>query len=228
MRKAGLLTNVPRVFKQRRAALTYEALLEAAARVFAKRGFDAAQTPEIAAEAGVSTGAFYRYFDDKRQVFIEVMAAHLRRAHNDVMARLTPERFAGGDVRAAIDRALDVLFAHIQSDAPLERELMAMSLRDREAERLRAEFESAGLDSLTALIELVVPKERVADARAAAIVVQTATLEVAAERAGLRPRLGATASDAAVRSALGDMLQRYLFAPPTATATPARRKRRAR
>src|SRR6185295_10938067 len=43
------------VFKQKRSAATYEALLDGAAVVFAKLGFDAAQTPEIAAEAGVST-----------------------------------------------------------------------------------------------------------------------------------------------------------------------------
>ena len=59
-------------FKQSRSQATYEALLDAATRVFAKRGYDAAQTPEIAAEAGVSTGALYRYFSDKRQMFIEI------------------------------------------------------------------------------------------------------------------------------------------------------------
>src|SRR5437867_2797733 len=103
-----------RDFKQKRAAATYEALLDAAARVFAERGFDAAQTPDIAAAAGVSTGAFYRYFSDKRQAFIEVMAAHLQRAYDETLKRLRPELFVGDkDVRAAIDRVLEVLFDHV-------------------------------------------------------------------------------------------------------------------
>jgi AcrR family transcriptional regulator len=213
--------RAPREFKQKRAEATYQALLDAAARVFAERGFDDAQTPDIAAAAGVSTGAFYRYFTDKRQAFVEVMEQHLRSAYDDMLSRLRPESFVGGDVQGAIDRALDVLFDHIRRGAALERELIKMSLRDREVERMRAEFEGMGLNLLTALIETVVDPERYDDARAAALVVQTAGLEVAAERAGLRPRLGTSPSDAAVKRALREMIYRYLFAPP---APPAARR----
>jgi len=101
----------PRQFKQRRAAATYEALLQAAATVFARRGFDAAQTPEIASTAGVSTGAFYRYFSDKRQAFVEMMSAHLQKAHDEVIGKLDPERFTGSGIEEAIGVALDVVFA---------------------------------------------------------------------------------------------------------------------
>ncbi len=218
---------MPRVFKQKRSAATYEALLDAAARLFAERGFDAAQTPDIAAEAGVSTGAFYRYFTDKRQVFLEVMASHLQHAYDDLTMRLQPDKFQGGDARAGIDRAIGVLFDHVRKDAPLERELINMSLRDPEVQKMRAEFEAMGLDMLTALIEAVVPG-RVPDARAAALVIQIACIEVAAERADLRPRAGARPPDAAVKSALREMLHRYLFAEPVRRvgrpARPARRR----
>src|SRR5579859_1147749 len=132
---------VIRHFKQKRAAETYEALLEAAARVFAQRGFDGAQTPEIAARAGVSTGAFYRYFTDKRQCFVEMIALSLKRGHDRVMARLTPERFIGKDTRAAIDTVLEVMIDHVREDVELERVYLAMSLRDVEVERMRAQFE---------------------------------------------------------------------------------------
>jgi AcrR family transcriptional regulator len=90
----------PPSFKQQRAARTYEALLEAAARVFSERGFDAAQTPEIAAAAGVSTGALYRYFRDKRHIFLEMLRHHLGQAQAEVAARLDPARFAGSAWRA--------------------------------------------------------------------------------------------------------------------------------
>jgi AcrR family transcriptional regulator len=218
-----LPVRVPREFKQKRAAATYEALLEAAAHVFAKRGFDAAQTPDIAHEAGVSTGAFYRYFTDKRQVFLEVMASHLQRAYEDLLARLQPERFLGDDAAAGIDRALEVLFDHIRRDAPLERELINMSLRDPEVQRMRADFEAMGLNILTGLIETVVPG-RVPDARAAALVVQIAAIEIAAERAELRPSTGKRPDDAAVKLALREMVHSYLFRP----VTPPKRRARAR
>src|SRR5262245_29388910 len=120
-----------REFKQRRSAATYESLLQAAARVFARKGFEATQTTDIAAEAGVAAGAFYLYFADKRAVFVEVVSNHLRQSHEEVMAKLTPDRFLGRNVatdhRRAIDIVLDVLFDRIKRDADLERVYMAMS-----------------------------------------------------------------------------------------------------
>jgi AcrR family transcriptional regulator len=222
----------PREFKQRRSAATYEALMRAAARVFARRGFEAAQTPEIAAEAGVSTGAFYRYFADKRAVFVEVVAQHLRQSHDEVMAKLTPERFLGKvalDRRRAIDMVLDVLFSRLKRDVELERVYMAMSFSDPDVMRLRAEYEAEGCAALAKLIEIIVPRSVVPDPDAAARVIGIAGVEIAADCAGLRPRAGAPSSDAAVKTALREMLYRYLFAPLEDAVKPAapreRRKR---
>jgi AcrR family transcriptional regulator len=212
-----------RHFKQRRSAATYEALLEAAARVFAERGFDDAQTPEIAAEAGVSTGAFYRYFTDKRQIFLEVMTSHLQRAYDDLLTRLQPEKFRES-AEAGIDRALEMLFDHVRRDAPLERELIKMSLRDPEVQKMRADFEAMGLELLTVLINAVAPG-RVPDARAAALVIQIAAIEIASERAELRPRSGARQSDAAVKTALRDMVHSYLFSGDSSRLSPKPRRR---
>jgi AcrR family transcriptional regulator len=213
-----------REFKQKRAAATYDSLIAAAARVFARRGFEAAQTPEIAAEAGVSTGALYRYFKDKRAVFVEVVAQHLQLSHDEVMAKLTPERFVarGADgTRAAIELVIDVLFDRVRRDAALERVYLAMSYSDPEVMRLRAEYEARGCDALARLIDLVVAPGVVADSRAAARVIGIVAVEVAADCAGLRPRTGELDSDAAVKAALREMLHRYLFAPVEAPPAPA-------
>jgi AcrR family transcriptional regulator len=215
-----------REFKQRRSADTYEALLQAAARVFARRGFDAAQTPEISAEAGVSTGAFYRYFTDKRAVFIEVVARHLRLAHDEVMSQLTPDRFVGrvaNDRREAIDLVLDVLFTRLKRDAELERVYLAMSYSDPDVRKLRADYEARGCEALAKLIAIIVPREVVPDPAAAARVIGITAVEVAADRAGLRPHAGHSGSDAAIKHALREMLYRYLFNEPA--APPERRKR---
>ncbi|HZS36170.1 MAG TPA: TetR/AcrR family transcriptional regulator [Polyangia bacterium] len=207
----GLLKRATRTFKQKRAEETYVALLDGAARVFARRGFDGAQTPEIASEAGVSTGAFYRYFDDKRQAFVEMIARSLTRAHADVTAKLDPGRFQGEESRDAIDVAIQVLFEHVKRDAELERVYLAQSLRDPEVEQLRAEFEEMGLDTLEALVDAVIPKEVAPNPRATALVIQIAAIEVASERAGLRPRSGPPLSDEDVKLALREMIHRYLF-----------------
>jgi AcrR family transcriptional regulator len=54
-----------------------EALISAAARVFEKRGFQAATLREIAAEAGLTTGAVYSNFDGKGSLFLAVLEEKL-------------------------------------------------------------------------------------------------------------------------------------------------------
>jgi AcrR family transcriptional regulator len=51
------------------AQRTRRLLLEASHTVFARRGFYAARVDDIVAEADVSHGIFYRYFDSKEEVF---------------------------------------------------------------------------------------------------------------------------------------------------------------
>ncbi len=55
--------------KQQRSHETVDLVLEAAARVLLARGYSAASTNRIAAEAGVSVGTVYEYFANKEQVF---------------------------------------------------------------------------------------------------------------------------------------------------------------
>ena len=51
-----------------------EAILDAATREFAKEGPAHASLNKILAEAGVSKGAAYYYFDDKEDLFVTVLA----------------------------------------------------------------------------------------------------------------------------------------------------------
>ena len=68
----NLISNldVPRVPQQARSRQKRDALLAAAARLFEQRGYEATTADDIAAAAGVSIGAFYSYFRNKRQVFL--------------------------------------------------------------------------------------------------------------------------------------------------------------
>jgi len=47
-------------------------ILEAAARVFAQKGYHAATTKEIAAQAGVSEGTIYNYFQSKEDLLLSI------------------------------------------------------------------------------------------------------------------------------------------------------------
>jgi len=219
----------PPSFKQQRAARTYEALLDAAARVFSERGYDATQTPDIAAAAGVSTGALYRYFRDKRHVFLEMVRHYLGQGRAEVAARLDPVRFAGTEARAAMATVIDVLFDLVAKDAPLTRVFVAASLTDPDVAALRASAEAEDRATLAAMIGALVPRALVPSPEAAALVVQVATFEVALERARVRPRATTRVSDRDVKAALLDMMARYLLAAPARGAKggpAAKRKKR--
>jgi AcrR family transcriptional regulator len=58
---------------RRRPAERPAEILTAAETVFSRRGYDRATTREIAAEAGVSEGSLYRYFDSKRAILLALI-----------------------------------------------------------------------------------------------------------------------------------------------------------
>jgi AcrR family transcriptional regulator len=67
-----------------RSAATRTALVTAARRLWAQRGYAAVGTPEIAAAAGVTRGALYHQFADKTELF----AAVLEEVESEVTAAL--------------------------------------------------------------------------------------------------------------------------------------------
>ncbi|MGZ3406270.1 MAG: hypothetical protein ACXVAN_07480, partial [Polyangia bacterium] len=134
------------------------------------------------------------------------------------------------DKRRAIDMVIEVLFERIRRDAELERVYLSMSYSDPDVRRLRAQYEDEGCQALTKLLEIVVPREVIPDAAAAARVIGITAIEIAGDRAGLRPRVGSGGgSDAAIKTALREMLFRFLFpgevSAPAPPALLARRKR---
>jgi AcrR family transcriptional regulator len=80
-----------------------KAMLEAAERVFARKGFSAAKVAEIADEAGYTAPALYRYFAGKQEIFEGVLEAALE-VISDTTASLPP---ASG---TSFEREVDVLF----------------------------------------------------------------------------------------------------------------------
>ena len=62
---------MPRITDERREARRSE-IVAAARRCFARDGFHQTSMPDIAREAGMSAGAFYRYFPSKEDVILEI------------------------------------------------------------------------------------------------------------------------------------------------------------
>jgi AcrR family transcriptional regulator len=112
-----------------RQARTRTELIEAAARVFARRGYNGASVEEIAEEAGYSHGAVYSNFEGKADLFLVVF--------EDYMAERVGE--------------LAQTQAALPADAPLETRARALAdqwmdrlARDRESVLLHMEFIANG------------------------------------------------------------------------------------
>ena len=127
--RASLQAQPPEV-QQDRAKRSHQALLDAAERLFGRDGYDEVGTPQIAAEAGVSVGTLYRYFDDKKAVYLEIVRRYLLRAYHDTLDQLTPARFAGKARHETIDETVRILFEYVEQQPKLNRVFMEMSLRD--------------------------------------------------------------------------------------------------
>jgi AcrR family transcriptional regulator len=183
--------------------------MAAAEELFGERGYDATGTPDIADKAKVSVGTFYRYFDDKKQIYLQVVRRHSSAALADIMKGLQPERFIGKARQETIRIAIDVLFDHVAREARLLRSFVEMALRDPEVAAIQRQNDDEARQRLAVLLSFVVPRGVCPDPAATAFVIHAAASECAYQVNGLR---GAPPMEAeTVAKALADFIERALF-----------------
>lgn len=81
-----------------RTEATRLALIEAARRLFVEKGYAETATPDIVAEAGVTRGALYHHFEDKKALF----RATLEREAEAVAVHIDAVSLPAGSPRAAL------------------------------------------------------------------------------------------------------------------------------
>lgn len=196
-------------FRQERSRRSYLALIEAATELFEAHGYDAIGTPEIARRAGVSVGTFYRYFDDKKEVYLEVTRRTMVAAYASTIEGLTPARFVGLARHETIAETVAILFDHVLRRPELSRSFTEMALRDRDVAQLNRAFEQVSVQRLTALIATIVPRSIVPDPEATAYVLYGSAMQTAY---GIAGHTGAPPIDAdRAKAALTALIERALF-----------------
>jgi AcrR family transcriptional regulator len=148
----------PRSAKGRR---TRARLLEAGKTVFERDGFLQARITDIAAEAQVSHGSFYHYFDSKESLFREIA--------EEVEVRLVSMDDIGGDAEqdGPIDRIRAANRSYLtayEREARIMRVIEEVSRYDEEVRRVRAKRD----DHLAARLEAAIARlqaEGLADKR---------------------------------------------------------------
>ena len=131
-----------RLSRKEKQAETRALLLDAAERVFLRRGLQGSSVEEIAAEAGFTRGAFYSNFESKDELFVELLQDRVYRQYAEMAERAQEQPGTPRErLRWGIERVRDVqtgdegkwLFR-------LWLECLTQAARDEEFRKLAATF----------------------------------------------------------------------------------------
>lgn len=114
---------------QQRKEETRSRIMEAAYRVFARRGYGAATVEEITAECGIAKGALYGHFASKEDLFRTILVEHVRRRAAETAARLEPEL----SLRESVLRIIEASWSTCRADpiwSPMFMEFWALASRE--------------------------------------------------------------------------------------------------
>ena len=131
------------------ASETRERLLQAAAEVFAARGYDGTRVADIAAAAGVSNGALYAHFASKAELLVAALRTHGRRQLADLFAA-DPDRSVT-DLLLVIGRWLP---RRRDAKGYLIVEALVAARRDAEVARLMRDYVGERADWIAGLMRL--------------------------------------------------------------------------
>jgi AcrR family transcriptional regulator len=170
-----------RLSRREAQALTRARVLEAAAEVFAEKGFRAATIADVADRAGYTIGAVYSNFEGKDSLFTALMEERLRRVEADlteqfggstaasdpgphgveqrIQEELDSLEAAEAAVPASWGRLLHEYRAYVADDPGAKADLLALDLRCRDIIARHVERFAASIDldlplPATQLVEL--------------------------------------------------------------------------
>jgi AcrR family transcriptional regulator len=110
MRMAGQKRLKPRKTpSQDRAKATVEAIVEAAAYILVRDGWEKFTTNSVAERAGVNIASLYQYFPNKNSIVAELQRRHIekgRAAYPDTIAQLRSQPNLGAALKILIDGAI--------------------------------------------------------------------------------------------------------------------------
>lgn len=159
--------------QQARSQRTVEAILQAAAQVFSRRGYAATTTNHIAERAGVSIGSLYEYFPSKDALLAALMEAHIAEGEAALTAAAAEVAGRTSDLAGTVRHLVRTMVALHARDRDLHRVLFEEAPLSRRLRQTLHEVEARIVDAVIGLLDAH-PEVRVADVGlAASIAVHT-------------------------------------------------------
>lgn len=117
--------------QQERSIEKKNKIIEAAYEIFSEVGYYAANTPEIAKKAGVSTGIIYGYFKDKRDILSYVLKIYINKVALPVMDYFETLS-SGSDLKKAVSDVVDMTIEIHSSNANLHNILHSLAVTEKD------------------------------------------------------------------------------------------------
>jgi len=160
--------------KQTRGIESKEKIIKAAMVLFAEKGYHHTNAPEIAARAQVATGTFYSYFNNKKEVFIEIIKRIFKNIFEKALSIYEPKTHKnradnykeGGKL---VHFMIHGILAEYKVNVSLLKEILAMVLLDKEIEKMRRKEEKKVIDLLVSYMQTYKEHLRVSDYEAASV-----------------------------------------------------------
>ncbi|MGA2165333.1 MAG: TetR/AcrR family transcriptional regulator [Solirubrobacteraceae bacterium] len=137
------------------------ALIEdAAARLFAERGYAAARLDDIAAAANVTKPMLYRHFASKRALHLTLLTKHRDELFAQVIEHVTPEE----PMQPQLHAILDAWFGYVEQNPYAWKMLFRDTTGDPEIQAFHLELHASARSLLTTLIrpdEIDLPQQEI-------------------------------------------------------------------
>jgi len=201
-----------RIPKQTRGIKSKEKIIRAAMALFAEKGFHGTNASEIAARAQVATGTFYSYFNNKKEVFIEIIKRIYKNIFEKVLinfeSKMTQYRVTNYQEGKKLTHFIvSQLVSEYKVNVNLLKEIMALVMRDREIENIRSKEEKKVVELLVLYMQAYKDYIRIRDFEAAAVLL----LKFMEEMLHQIKFKGTDVEDKRLLKEIEDMICRYLL-----------------
>jgi AcrR family transcriptional regulator len=206
--------NKARIPVQKRSIETREKIINAAWTLFAEKGYFKTSTHDLAEQAGVATGSFYGYFNNKKEVAIEIIRNFYKEASEKTLSNFSIQ--LGETVAENLDTGKKFVRFIIHSlkeshaiNPMIHREAIALINLDEEVRKINQEEEQKVVALIVAFLRQYKQIIRVDDIDAAAILLFRTSDEIIHRIMINKEEIDAER----LLGELEDMICSYLFIP---------------
>lgn len=139
--------------QQTRSVEKKNRIIKAGFELFCEQGYYATTTTHICRRAGISTGALYSYFKDKKDIFIAAFRGFLEGEYFNKLLASLHDHTKPFSIDLFLDRCIEVLTEIYRSSYTALTELANMQLEDKEIMERFCHFEDIFMTAVVEALE---------------------------------------------------------------------------